>query len=703
MSETVTDDAGTLTETRDFLFLPGSFTPLAQRVNGAVFCCHTDFRGAPTRLTDEEGQVVWAAAYSAYGLAHPRKERLRQPLRLPGQYHDPETGLHQNRWRSFDPQTGRYLSPDPLGLAGGLNLYAYAEQDPINGQDPLGQLFSVAQIISNHLGPQAAKNYLQVKQSLTQSVLHPFSPPLPPVNPRPPEPMHSVAHPSRHLPLPPAHQAPAHRPPAHHAPAPARSAASCTPAPHAAAPRSAAPMHHPHHAPVPLPPQPKTPYVIFTTRDTADGLKTSLRRTGDFLQGFQDQIVDTFNPVSIYKGLHQFGQDEADIYIPSADGTTKDGDAYARKMGHGIVESFNPFDKTSAKEAGRSTGNIATVIVPGAAELDALKGLRMAVRGTEAEAAAARAGALRAAGTPEEASAQATLRAAEAKAAAAREAYEAKLPGAGVRKIAAKAKAAGAKAKERRAGGAEPPVRTPEQVAAAEQRFNAQKQGALEEARHQQLNQRRPALAGGRPHSAGVARPSEAPRSNSTAAIGQPSMMQRIVGKGKIGERPTLKERIKTNKRSPADVPPVVSTRVPYGDFDLSKKALDFRRTYKDPKTGKVGYWGTSNVAVFEYKNLNGKLETFAVKSKPFVEHSEPLGLLELEKRGISPNSVERVYTERQPCSTNSKSCDTLLASELPGKPVFHSFEYGADEASQKAGNSALEKALRKFQKEANQ
>jgi len=99
------------------------------------------------------------------------------------------------------------------------------------------------------------------------------------------------------------------------------------------------------------------------------------------------------------------------------------------------------------------------------------------------------------------------------------------------RKIAAKAKAAGAKAKERRAGGAEPPVRTPEQVAAAEQRFNAQKQGALEEARHQQLNQRRPALAGGRSHPAEVARPSEAPRSNSTAAIGQPSSMMSKNGK----------------------------------------------------------------------------------------------------------------------------------------------------------------------------
>jgi len=48
LSETVTDDEGDTVEARDFLFLPGSGTPLAQRVDGAVFCCHTDSRGAPT-------------------------------------------------------------------------------------------------------------------------------------------------------------------------------------------------------------------------------------------------------------------------------------------------------------------------------------------------------------------------------------------------------------------------------------------------------------------------------------------------------------------------------------------------------------------------------------------------------------------------------------------------------------------------------
>ena len=138
--------------------------------------------------------------------------------------------------------------------------------------------------------------------------------------------------------------------------------------------------------------------------------------------------------------------------------------------------------------------------------------------------------AARAAGTPKEASAQAALRAAEAKVASARAAYQANLPGAGARKIAANAKAAAQKAKERRAGGAEPSVgtpapRTPEQVAAAEQKFNAQKQNALDEARHHQLHRRQPALVGARPHSAEVARPSAAPNSRSTAAIGRQNMI----------------------------------------------------------------------------------------------------------------------------------------------------------------------------------
>jgi len=174
LSEAVTGGDGETLEARDFLFAPGSWAPLAQRIGGAVFCCHTDPRGAPTRLTDGRGRVAWAASYSAYGQAQVRtgviRQPLRQPLRLLGQYHDEETGLHQNRWRSYDPRRGRYLSPDPLGLLGGVNLYVYAAGDPVGHSDPLG-LWPDLSLLTSHLPPQVTRRFQQIRHAVSQAVL----------------------------------------------------------------------------------------------------------------------------------------------------------------------------------------------------------------------------------------------------------------------------------------------------------------------------------------------------------------------------------------------------------------------------------------------------------------------------------------------------------------------------------------------------
>ncbi len=58
--------------------------------------------------------------------------------RFPGQYFDKETNLHYNYFRYYEPETGRYVSPDPIGLTGGINIYGYAKQNPLSFVDQNG-------------------------------------------------------------------------------------------------------------------------------------------------------------------------------------------------------------------------------------------------------------------------------------------------------------------------------------------------------------------------------------------------------------------------------------------------------------------------------------------------------------------------------------------------------------------------------------
>jgi RHS repeat-associated protein len=131
--------AGAVVEERIYLFdEERPFVPVAQRVNGRWFDYVTEPNGTPTELLDDTGQVGWAATFRAYGeLETESRISTDTPIRFQGQYWDAETGLSYNRARYYDPEIGRYLSPDPISIEGGLNEYAYTV-NPVGHTDPLG-------------------------------------------------------------------------------------------------------------------------------------------------------------------------------------------------------------------------------------------------------------------------------------------------------------------------------------------------------------------------------------------------------------------------------------------------------------------------------------------------------------------------------------------------------------------------------------
>ncbi|WDG29867.1 DUF6531 domain-containing protein [Streptomyces sp. CA-278952] len=107
-------------------------------VDARFFAIATDLVGAPTELIDENGDIAWHSRTTLWGTTTWNSDASTYtPLRFPGQYYDPETGLHYNHHRYYDPQTARYLTPDPLGLSPAPNPVAYVH-NPHTWSDPLG-------------------------------------------------------------------------------------------------------------------------------------------------------------------------------------------------------------------------------------------------------------------------------------------------------------------------------------------------------------------------------------------------------------------------------------------------------------------------------------------------------------------------------------------------------------------------------------
>jgi RHS repeat-associated protein len=125
---------------------------LKQTVSGSptvvatsVFYVYADHINAPRVITDSAtNNIVWSWVDSdPFGISQPNENpngtgAFTYNVRFPGQYYDKETNLHYNYYRDYDPQTGRYVQSDPIGLAGGTNTYGYVGGNPVSQFDPNG-------------------------------------------------------------------------------------------------------------------------------------------------------------------------------------------------------------------------------------------------------------------------------------------------------------------------------------------------------------------------------------------------------------------------------------------------------------------------------------------------------------------------------------------------------------------------------------
>jgi RHS repeat-associated protein len=125
-------------DTQQREYLNFGFCSFGEWSKGQLFASVLSPRFAPTELIDETGHTAWSGEYNALGqLVSETATGHKTNLRAAGQYADAETGLYYNIQRYFDPALGRFTTPDPVGLAGGLNSFTLPK-NVVNWIDPLG-------------------------------------------------------------------------------------------------------------------------------------------------------------------------------------------------------------------------------------------------------------------------------------------------------------------------------------------------------------------------------------------------------------------------------------------------------------------------------------------------------------------------------------------------------------------------------------
>jgi RHS repeat-associated protein len=122
-----------------WLFEEGTFVPAAKLTKTEKLSIVSNYMGTPEAMYREDGEAVWTCELNSYGKVRNFQggSKTDCPFRYQGQYEDAETGLYYNRFRYYSPEEGMYISQDPIGLNGGINLYSYVH-DTSGWLDTLG-------------------------------------------------------------------------------------------------------------------------------------------------------------------------------------------------------------------------------------------------------------------------------------------------------------------------------------------------------------------------------------------------------------------------------------------------------------------------------------------------------------------------------------------------------------------------------------